>query len=147
VFVIPPWETSGLLPPGEHSATWDEVEATLGWTAHRQRLLSGFRDACLAVARAGSTAMWLDGSFVTDKETPGDYDACWDPAGVDPRLLDPLLLDATPAGRAARKAKYLGDVFIAGVERGSGLTFVQFFQRTRDGGTKGIVRLNPKEVS
>ena len=67
-------------------------------------------------------------------------------AGVDPGLLDPVLLDYSPAGRAAIKAKYLGDVLIAGVERGSGLPFVEFFQRTCDGQRKGIVLLNPKEV-
>lgn len=90
--------------------------------------------------------LWLDGSFVTDKEHPDDYDACWEPRGVDPSLLDPLLLDYSPPGRAMSKAKYQGDVLIAGVEAASGLAFVNFFQQTRDGRTKGIVSLDPRRV-
>ncbi|TDX04022.1 hypothetical protein EV647_2279 [Kribbella sp. VKM Ac-2566] len=109
-------------------------------------LLGGLSFACAALSAAGCAQLWVDGSFVTDKEQPGDYDACWDPVGVDDKLLDPVLIDYSRAGRAAIKAKYLGDVLIAGVEGRSGLPFVEFFQRTRDGGTKGIVLINPVEV-
>lgn len=109
-------------------------------------LLLGLRDVAAVLANAGCSALWLDGSVVTDVESPGDYDACWDWHGVDPGLLDPVLLDYSPVGRAVIKAKYLSDVLIAGVELGSGLPFVEFFQRTRDGQRKGIVLLNPKEV-
>jgi len=145
--MIPAWGDGGLLPPGVHRGIWEEIATTFGWTDHRARLLDGLRDACRALSMAGCEAMWLDGSFVTAKEMPGDYDACWDPAGVDPALLDPILLDFSSSGRSASKAKYLGDIFIAGVEGGSGLAFVEFFQRTRDGEAKGIVLLNPKEVA
>jgi hypothetical protein len=36
-------------------------------------------------------------------------------------------------------------VLIAGVELGSGLQFVDFFQQTREGHPKGIVLLDPQE--
>ena len=64
-------------------------------------LVLGLRDVAAALASAGCSARWLDGSFVTDIESPSDYDACWDWQGVDRGLLDPLLLDYSPAGRAA----------------------------------------------
>lgn len=129
-----------------HKADWDDLVRTFGTNERRRVLLGGLSAACSALAAAGCTQLWVDGSFVTDKDRPGDYDACWDWVGVDDRLLDPVLIDFSPAGRAAIKAKYLGDVLIAGIELGSGLPFVEFFQRTRDGGTKGIVLLNPMEV-
>ncbi len=91
--------------------------------------------------------VWLDGSFVTDKELPGDYDACWAWQGVDDKKLDPVLLDLSTDGRQIMQAKYFGDIFPAGIERGSGLTFVDFFQQTRDGTAKGIVSLDPRSVS
>lgn len=144
--MIPGFDADGRLPAGEHDADWDEVTSTFGWNPWRQTLLSGLQLACGALAVAGCTRLWLDGSFVTDKEQPGDYDACWDWRGVDRSLLDPVLLDYSKTGRDTISAKYLGDVLIAGTEAASGLAFVDFFQQARGGGTKGIIRLNPKEV-
>jgi hypothetical protein len=145
--VMPPMLESGVLPVGEHPATWSEVVAAFGQGGHRAALIAGLRLACLALAAAGCRRLWLDGSFVSDKVLPSDYDACWDPDGIDPSRLDPLLLDWSPAGRLTMKAKYLGDLFLAGVEATSGLPFVSFFQTDRDGAPKGIVVLQPQEVS
>ncbi len=137
----------GLLPAGVHEASWDDVMARFGSTERRQVLLAGLFDALRALGAAGCSRFWLDGSFVSAIEEPGDYDACWDWSGVEPALLDPLLLDFSQTGRALMKAKYLGDLFLSGIEAGSGKPFVEFFQRTRDGQVKGIVLLNPKEVA
>lgn len=144
--MLPKWTDEGLLPAGIHPASWDDVLSAFGGSQWRGVLLLGLRDVAVALASAGCSALWLDGSFVTDDELPSDYDACWDWREVDRGLLDPLLLDYSRAGRAAIKAKYLGDVLLAGAGLGSGWPFVEFFQRTRDGQRKGIVLLNPKEV-
>jgi len=143
--MIPGWTDDGLLPHGVHPATWEEVEERFGWNARRLSLMLGLRDALRALAIAGCPALWLDGSFVTDKELPGDYDACWEPLGIEPTRLDPILLDFSPGGRMAAKSRYLGDLLVAGLELGSGLQFVEFFQQTRDGHRKGIVLLDPQE--
>lgn len=135
-----------MLPPGEHPATWQEILVLCGGTPHRELLLTGLLDASLALAHAGCSRMWLDGSFATTSPTPNDYDACWDPIGVDPALLDPVLLDFTVLGRSRAKAKYRGDLFPNILELGSGLAFVEFFQRTRDGDAKGVVQFNPQEI-
>ncbi|MFL6098558.1 MAG: DUF6932 family protein [Actinomycetales bacterium] len=144
--MLPDLTADGLLPAGVHAASWTELELAFAHNDRRRHLMAALRLACQALAAAGCTALYLDGSFVTDKDQPGDYDACWDWAEVRPDLLDPLLLARDSIGRSQRKAKYLGDVFIAGIEGGSGLPFVNFFQQTREGKTKGIVLLNPKEV-
>jgi hypothetical protein len=144
--VLPDFTPAGVLPVGVHKADWDELVGRFGTNERRRVLVGGLRTACMTLAAAGCSQLWVDGSFVTDKERPGDYDACWDWFGVDPQKLDPVLTDYSPAGRAAIRAKYLGDVLIAGIELGSGLSFVEFFQRTRDGGVKGIVLINPMEV-
>lgn len=129
---------SGRLPEGVHPATWDEVVERFGWTARRRRLLDGLADAIDALAAAGCTRIWLNGSFVTAKDDPADFDGCWEPAGVDMDALDPVLLDLS-AGRQAQKARFGGELFPNVVEAGSGLAFAEFFQNERDTGRKGIV--------
>jgi len=145
--VLPTLGADGNLPPGEHGADWADIEHAFTSTPWRRYLLDGLRRACAALAAAGCTRLWLDGSFVTDKELPADFDGCWDPAGVDPALLDPVLLDFT-ARRAAQKAKYGGELFPSTAPAGRhGRTFVQFFQVDKHTGyAKGIVVLDPRSA-
>ena len=92
---------------------------------------------------AGCRTAYLNGSFVTSKETPNDYDACWEEAGVDPTVLDPVLLTFDP-GRATQKAKYMGELFPASVVADAdGLSFFEFFQSDKDtGNPKGIIAID-----
>lgn len=139
--MIPPFDPeTGRLPEGEHEATWDEVVDRLGWTARRRQLLDGLAEAVELLAAAGCGRLWLNGSFVTAKDEPVDFDACWDPAGVDVDALDPVFLDLS-AGRAQQKARFGGELFPNVMESASGLVFARFFQNERDGGRKGIVVL------
>jgi hypothetical protein len=101
------------------------------------------REALLVLKRAGCRTVYLDGSFVTGKVVPLDYDACWDATDVDPRLLDPTLL-TFDAGRLFQKAKYGGEFFPAHVAAdGAGCPFIDFFQIDKQtGDAKGIVAIN-----
>ena len=80
---------------------------------------------------------------MTAKEVPNDFDACWDIEDVSPELLDPILLKIDD-GRAAQKAKYLGELFPAQTrEAGSGRVFLDFFQVDKEtGNPKGVVALD-----
>ncbi len=100
--MIPPFEKFGLLPPGIHWAEWDELVERFGVTPRRQRLLIGLREAIDILAAAGCQAVFINGSFVTRKAEPNDFDACWSSVGVDPERLDPVLLDFSD-GRKAQK--------------------------------------------
>lgn len=79
-----------------------------------------------------------------EKKLPSDWDGCWDPHGVDPKLLDPAFLDLGPTGRQVVKTKYLADLFPSSVrEAGKNLAFLDYFQVDKLSGTqKGIVLLN-----
>ncbi len=82
--VLPPFDPdTGRLPVGVHEATWDEVVDRFGWNPRRRQLLDGFADAVDALTEVGCRRVWLNGSFVTAKEEPADFDACWDSEGVD----------------------------------------------------------------
>jgi hypothetical protein len=129
---------SGRLPPGEHAASWDEVVDRFGWTQRRRRLLDGLAEAIELLTAAGCRQVWLNGSFVTAKDEPGDFDACWDTDDVDLDALDPVLLDLAD-GRRAQKARFGGELFPNVIETQSGLSFTEFFQNERDTSRKGIV--------
>src|SRR5690554_1370774 len=133
-----PW---AVLPPGIHDATLVEVEVRFATTPHRKRLFEGFVRVTDALAAAGCCYVYLDGSFVTAKPHPSDYDGCWDHVGVDPGKLDPVLLDFDNK-RAAQKAKYLGEMFIAGMPNGPAGPFIDFFQKEKSSGqAKGMLRI------
>ncbi len=137
---------TGRLPEGEYLASWEEVVERFGWNSRRRRLLDGLADAIDLLQAAGCRRIWLNGSFVTTKEEPGDFDACWDPEGVDLDRLDPIFFDFAD-GRAAQKRRFGGEFFPNVVEAVSGLVFAEFFQNERDTGRKGIVVLDIKEVA
>ena len=129
---------SGRLPPGGHVASWDEVVERFGWTERRRRLLDRLADAIELLTKAGCRQIWVNGSFVTAKNEPGDFDACRETDDVDLDALDPMLLDLSNH-RAAQKARVGGELFPNVVETQSGLSFAEFFQNERDTSHKGIV--------
>lgn len=128
-----------VLPPGIHWASLAEVEARFTATSRRQWLFEGLVQAVNALQKAGCRRLFLDGSFVSTKDSPRDYDGCWDPSGVVAARLDPVLLDFSN-GRRAQKGKYRGELFIAMMVNGSSGTFLDFFQTERHtGSAKGII--------
>ena len=102
--MLPTFTEGGLLPPGVHWATWEEVADRYGGNDWRKELLAGLRRALENLRDAGCRTAYIDGSFATDKDTPEDFDACWEERGVDPDALDPVLL-TFDRGRAAPKAR------------------------------------------
>lgn len=146
--MIPDLDESGLLPPGIHTAEWPEIVARFGGTGHRRALLRGLRRALEALHAAGCTTAYVDGSFVTAKASPEDYDLCWSIVGVDVNALDPVLL-IFDQGRRAMKAKYMGDLFPAEVPEGvSGRVFLEFFQIDKQTGkAKGILMIDLRGLS
>ncbi len=121
---------------------WDRY----GYTRWRQELLSGLLRALRLLRSAGCRRAYIDGSFVTAKQEPGDFDACWDAQGVDFDQLDERLL-TFDAGRATQKAAFLGELFIADTRADpQGTLFRDFFQRDRDGRRKGIIVIELKNL-
>ena len=140
------FDLNGNLPSGIHQAEWKEFEERFGINPHRRKLLRGLKAAIASLRKAGCRAIYIDGSFVTAKELPNDFDGCWSVKDVDPDLLDPVLLDFSN-GRAAQKAKYGGELFPAeGIEGGSGKTWLDFFQQDRNGKPKGIVGIRLRKA-
>ncbi|MGA8611755.1 MAG: hypothetical protein WB760_08555 [Xanthobacteraceae bacterium] len=119
------------------------MKAHFAFNVCRQKLFDGFERLTAVLAAAGCRAIYLDGGFISDSPFPRDFDGCWDPTGVDPRKLDPVLFDYDN-DRAAQKQKYGGEMFISIMqELASGKTFLDFFQIERTTGVqKGVVLIS-----
>lgn len=143
--MIPKFNKSGNLPPGIHNASWEEFTERFGKNDRRKELLKGLEQATLNLKIAGCTLVYIDGSFISSKEIPGDYDGCWKIDGVNPDLLDPIFLDEDDLAneRVKQKEKYGGEMFPADIPEGmSGKTFLEFFQLDGSTGeTKGIIAI------
>lgn len=74
---IPAFREDGWLPVGHHPATWEEIVAHFGGDEQSKRAmltrkLLTFRDGLRACGCVGR--MVLDGSFISAKPVPGDFD-------------------------------------------------------------------------
>jgi len=106
------FDERGNLPPGIHRLTWTEIVTRYATSTRRRELLDGLLDALRSLKTAGCTTAYLDGSFVTSKVHPGDFDVCWESADVVFDRLDPELQDFSDE-RATQKARYGGELFPA----------------------------------
>jgi hypothetical protein len=140
--MIPEFDKRGNLPPGIHHATWNEIVTRYATNVRCRELLDGLLDALRSLKSAGCATAYLDGSLVTSKNHPGDFDACWESDGVILNRLDPELLTFSD-GRAAQKARYGGELYPAEWPADAdGTTYLDFFQRDRLKQQKGIIALD-----
>lgn len=145
---IPPFTTSGDLPPGVHAATLREVlDRFGGGSAQRRavalRLARIYREARVT----GHVARFIVfGSFVTDTAEPNDVD------------LFLLMEDGFDAGRLTGEARLLFDHASAQAHFGSSVFWlrrlaawegeaaaVEYWQVKRGGGRRGIVEIIQEE--
>ena len=140
IMTIPSLNENGELEEGEYEATLDEIEAVYGRSTDRRKLLmQGLRDAAENLEKSGVRRIWVNGSFITDKDEPNDIDGCWEYNDLmDLNVVDPVFLSMN--SREDVKKKYGLDFFIAQqIEGGSGKPFPKFFQVNREGEPKGII--------
>ncbi len=137
------FNSKGLLPPGIHVVTLEQLETNFTWSNHRKKLFKKFKGAYKNLTRANVKKIWIDGSYVESKEHPNDIDGCWEYTNdVNVDKLDPVFLDFHPP-REAMKKKYGVDFLISNMPMidlsGKQTTIVDFFQISRSGDKKGIL--------
>lgn len=142
--MIPNFQSNGTLPIGIHWSTIEEIKEKLCFSAKRIQLVEGLERAIVSLKNAGCRTIYIDGSFSTSKEIPGDIDVCWETDNVDLDLLikiEPVLWDFSP-GRRPQKDKFGCEFFPAEtIAEFPDKTFIDFFQQDRDGNPKGIIAL------
>ena len=134
-----PWK---VLPFGIYDSTLEEVEERYATNDKRRQLFRGLVRACKALKLAGCSTIYLDGSYITDNPSPGDYDVCWNPYHVNDAKLDPVFLDFSKQ-REKQKLKYGGEFFLSTAKADGTHLFIQYFQTDKETGLqKGIIRIN-----
>ncbi len=141
--MIPEFNDEGNLPEGIHNSSLQEFKERFCYNPKRAWLTDGLDLLLSNLTKAGCARVFIDGSFVTAKKIPGDYDLLWSLDVQHPERIDPVLLDCEPANKAMAEARYRGDIFPAEImEGGSGKPFLEFFQTDKNTGSKkGIVEI------
>jgi hypothetical protein len=132
---LPALRADGTLPPGTHAATLAEVLAAFPATTLERQALNQALSQCVDTVRRLNLAhqIAVDGSYATDKATPGDIDLVVLTLGMyqlagERRFaaegIDLNLLDIQVAHDAADFQSWLG-----------------FFSLARNGTPKGIIVL------
>jgi hypothetical protein len=77
---------TGLLPPGDHKASLDEIESRFGFESLRRRqIFQGLRLVIRHLSELGVREFYVNGSFTTSKDRPKDVDVIYRvPEGSDP---------------------------------------------------------------
>ena len=145
--VIPDFDDNGNLPPGVHFCEWEEFNERFGTTFKRQNMIDGLKLAMTQLKAAGARTIYIDGSFVTSKPEPNDFDACYDRETLDMndlRVNAPRLFNHSD--RRAQKVIYGGEIFPSDQPVGNyGDNSFDFFQRDRKQRKKGIIAINLME--
>ena len=147
--MIPQFTDEGLLPPGVHETDLEELKGKMGWSFRRRELLEGLEEALELMASRSVVRVYLNGSFVTDKDRPNDVDGCYDLAedvrAEDLGRLAPIF-PPSPSNRAEAKRRFGVDFFpAAATELGSGQPFLRFFQIDREGRKRGVLSVELRE--
>ena len=144
---IPDPNPAGLLPPGVHDCSIDEVLERFGVFNETDRRvdlgrrLSAFHQELLEANVA--VALIVDGSFVTAKAAPGDIDvALVLRSDLDLRVLVPPF-QYNPRSKGYVKKKYGFDFFFCFEGQDEILEpLLTYFSQTKEGiGTKGVLRI------
>lgn len=137
--MIPEFDENGNLPPGIHEATFDEVLERFSKpkTARRKgrtRTLHSF----YAFIKRFATAIYIDGSYTTNKPAPNDVDIIV--------LLRGDFRFNSPPGKRLEWFRYNKEnrrhLHIFPIHEGDNDRFtfyLNFFQTTRDLNRKGII--------
>lgn len=139
---IPAFQNNGLLPPGGHVCTWEEMSQKMGFTERRKRLLVGLKRMFdLLPEKHAVRRVIVNGSFAQDKANPEDIDLVIDVGE---------LADGTPAqavvdwvGEHARvlKAELWCDAYASDHAFVEEYWVNRQFSRTQDGREKGFLVL------
>jgi hypothetical protein len=138
------YNAKGNLIPGIYILSMEEFEEVFGYNEYRKLLIKGIKKGIEHLKNCGCTTIYVDGSFVTRKEIPGDFDICWEHEGMDIEKLqnEYKTLVTFDNERELQKKEYQGEFFPARINASPFDIYFNFFQKDKDGNPKGMVQIN-----
>lgn len=145
---LPPFRDDGWLPEGHHAANWQEVGLRFAGepNSHRATVFSSllsWRDAVRAKGMAG--LIILNGSFISIKEAPGDFDLVFSyDEGTEALVRNDPEVRKLIDYQTCRALGFLGDVFAlpASLQKSSPLlSGLDMFDFDRQGRPKGVIEV------
>lgn len=143
--MIPEFETNGFLKEGIYETTFEEMENKLGFSKKRQKLLAAMKNLISYCRCLQCDILHIDGSFVSNKIAPADYDACWDTTAANRndvlRVVEQSLLNSDSE---TQKEDFGGEIYPAFDKSpfNHGQTILEYFQTIKDSDErKGIIKL------
>lgn len=145
---IPDLNTHGLLPPGTHAWTVEEIAGTFGafrGGEQRPRLMASLREFVAEARVSGIVcALLVDGSFVTAKPAPNDIDLVVIVPETHDFSADLRPLEYNVVSKRRVNRRYGFDIFVARENSPEHGKWVEFFEQVRlePGVRKGILRVS-----
>ena len=140
---VPKFRDDGWLPIGHHRAEWEEISVRFGGKPESRRAdlmanLLELRQALRAAEVSGT--ILLDGSYISDKTEPGDFDALLiGPADLQMRKdAEPSLASLLDAGTAEAQGYSL---FFIAEDSPARELLSTLWDYSKEGVPKGIVEL------
>ena len=145
--MIPEFLENGYLPEGIYDASIEEVAERFVFSGKRRQLLNGLMELIAVCISSKINIIYLDGSFISKKLRPVDYDACYDTDHPDRlSILKDVNSTALESDSEIQKQSFGGEIHYANANmahiKGSP-TILEWFQTCKEDETlkKGIIRI------
>ncbi|MDR0864863.1 MAG: hypothetical protein LBO74_08025 [Candidatus Symbiothrix sp.] len=131
---------NGVLNPGIYEMTWKDFHTFFLFSPRRKELLEGLKKVIDILQDVGCTIIYIDGSFVTEKIEPGDWDACVE---CPPSKIQDLYNKYPLFDKKEQKRLYKGELFDAlSIADRNENNYISFFQQIRGKNIKkGIIKI------
>ncbi len=140
-----PYNSFGNLEPGMYNMMWEDFKSVFGSSEYRQNLIRGMEMAVNGLKAVGCKVIYIDGSFITKKIYPRDFDLCWDEDGVNYELSKTTYRGLFDFGFKMQnmKKRYGEDIVqMTNYANERGTSFLNYFQEDKQGREKGIVKIS-----
>lgn len=137
------FNSDGNLPPGIYILSWEEFYNFFNFSPRRIELLEGLKSTIDIMARCGCTSIYIDGSFVTSKLEPNDWDACFDCPVPKNLYLDAINMVFPLLNKKMQKKCFKGEIYPSWLDADGKNNFIDFFQQVKNNERKkkGIIQI------
>jgi hypothetical protein len=144
--VIPDFLENGYLPEGIYEVTLQEVIEKFCFSKKRKKLIEGLKNLINTCLQCQVNILYIDGSFVSQKLQPQDYDACYDTDHPDREVVFAKALESILESDSEMQKRYFGgEIYYAHLKQcfGDFSTVLERFQICKEDGKtkKGIVKI------